>query len=134
MWNDKEWAAHTRKGKIVKQLILIALLLAVVGFTLQSPAPSYAQQSPLDVSPQFAIVGNAEAVSLTCSPGTYIVIQVVDQVRAYVSCQAGALTVLDPVRVTEPITEDAVGVGRGAVPVGDLALPTATPWIMEWER
>lgn len=124
-----------KRGKM-KQLILavLAVALGIVTLLEQSPTQAIAQPSPLGLSPQFAIVGNAEALTLTCSPGTYIVIQVVDQVRAYVSCQAGALTVLDPVMAVQPITEDAVGVGRGAVPVGDMALPTATPYLMRWER
>lgn len=125
----------------MKQLILAALLVAVVGFVAQSPEHATAQQSPLDISPELAIIGDREAVSLTCAHGTEVIVQVFDRYKILVSCQAVSLVVLDPVRAAEPLTEDAPGVGRGAVPVGDMAnseslVPTvtATPWIMEWER
>lgn len=125
----------------MKQLILAALLVAVTAFTMQAHAHVAAQQSPLDVSPVLAVVGDREAVSLTCSAGTELIVQVFDRYKILVSCQAVSLVVLDPVRAAEPLTEDAPGVGRGAVPVGDMAnseslVPTvtATPWIMEWER
>lgn len=140
------------------------LFLIFIGLLIWAKTISHAQTIDLSAGqlPVLVSTNDLKVAELKCPENAVLVIQVKQTYTALVSCPpdflvAPAATLLSvsmpvqfvspiwtpesPLVTPEPLTENAVGAGNGAIPVGDMVsseslMPTvtATPWIMEWER